>query len=326
MAGEYMSPQFPDLSQMFGARSVMPAMLGMERFQQAMKSQQQNMDLGQQLFQQNQVMNPLMAQHQGLQNKEIEAQIPGTRARSTLDLNKVLKDNQLMRPEVDAQLAEYAAKTEMSKLKQDHAHIERMMNDPNSSPEERQQWKVMYEHSGEILKKKMELEERRTTALAVAQQQGTNQMAVTNANNDAGRWERGAGAKYNLSVTQHLNTLKKATEKINFLKTQIQLEDDPNKKAMLIQMHNDLVPNANAELAASRGQPQAGGVNITDMTQGSIPTNPATNVPSIGGGGARSVNGPSQSEQDWIKRAMQANPGMSEEQIIEQGKKIGKIK
>ncbi len=280
MAG-YMNPQFPDLSKMFGPRSVMPTMMGQDQWQQAMQMNRQNMDLGKQLYNQNEAMNPLLQKQQGLQNDQMAAQLPGIQADSrtkgvTADIAAATKEMQ-----IKAKLQEMAEKMDESQLKQSEIAIQKAITDGTVKPENGE---MLMNRLYEIRKLKMGLEERRLTSESVAKINQTGQTQREGMKIGAGAYDK----QWKMGVV-----------------SKIEMEGDPVKKLSLLldaakvaeqrgdqRSFEDLMERAefqqNLVKAKFNAQPKPGGVDVKALTEGQVPTNPPTEV--LPQGGARSVN------------------------------------
>jgi hypothetical protein len=149
---------FPDLAQMFGAQSVMPAILGMQRFNQAQQAQGENIQGAQQSRQ-------LEAQKAPLDLERIAAATAQDRAQTGLMGQQAeglrLKNEELagvpLKMRQEAAIADYAAKTSAKEIADHEAAIRKGLIHEN--PEVRKQAEFMWNQLDKVKMKKMELEE-----------------------------------------------------------------------------------------------------------------------------------------------------------------------
>jgi hypothetical protein len=284
------NPQFPDLSQMFGPRSVMPTMIGMDRQKQAMQMGQQNMDLGQMLMQQKQAMNPLMLEQQRLQNQQMQAQLPGISADSGLKQNKLDFDNATKQQAIQAKLSELATKMSEDELNQDEIKIKKAVT--NGQVDGKQAEKLL-EKIYEIRKLKMSLEERRATSESVARINQAGALAKENAGIAAGKYDK-AFKRSALEQARMEKDPVKAYTGLLLASKRAEAAGDNRTAEDLYEEAMYIKSVADAKLQTN---PKPGNVNIPGLTEGEIPVNPPNNpapprpaAASTPTGGARSVN------------------------------------
>jgi hypothetical protein len=149
--------EYPDLSQMFGATSVLPAMLGMERFRQAQQTQQGNMAEQAQSMDIARQRAPVDLQHIMSQTEEARARVPFMQQQTEgLRLKNDIEGAVPRRQRIDAAIAEYAAKTSDKEIKDHENAIRKGLIDP--SPEVRKQAEFMWQQLDRVKQKKLELE------------------------------------------------------------------------------------------------------------------------------------------------------------------------
>ncbi len=165
-----------------------------------------------------------------------------------------------------------------------------------------------------LLQSKEAIQEREKIRLQGAQQQELMRMQI-----DAGRFKK--ADKGGFSFEQSLGKFKKAHEQHQALVQQALMARREGNEPLAESYEaraEAIRPQAEAELRMLQQPGQVdlaatGGIAVTP--QGSIAPqnkNPAVKL--------------TPQHEDWVKRAMAANPGATREQIIEQGTKLGKFK
>lgn len=291
---DFQNPQYPDLNQMFGNRSMMPAFLGMQQRQQAMGQTQQNVDLGQIMQQHTQQMNPLLEQQQGLVNKQRQAEIPGVAADSTLKINKVLMDQKLMDPEIRAKIAKYASEASDSELKQNENAVKMAVLKGDLSKEQADQ---MFGLLTEVRKHQMDLSTRKDTSVEVERMRQEGQNRREDLARESGKYDHSWKMGISSKIEMEGDPVKKLTLIMDAAQ-QAKAKGDTRSYEELSDRATVLENIVKAKLAST--QPKPGAVDASALTQGAIPTNPS--LPVLPG------NSPQrQSQGNELQQAVQAS-------------------
>jgi len=165
-----------------------------------------------------------------------------------------------------------------------------------------------------LLQSKEAIQEREKIRLQGAQQQELMRMQI-----DAGRFKK--ADKGGLTFEQSLSKFKKAHEQHQALVQQALMARREGNEPLAESYEaraESIRPQAEAEL---RMLQQPGQVDLA--ATGDIAVTPQGSI-------APQNKGPTvkltPQHEDWVKRALAANPGATREQIIEQGTKLGKFK
>jgi type II secretory pathway pseudopilin PulG len=266
---------FPDLSQMFGAQSVMPAFLGMQRFQQAQQAQQGNMADQSQQMEIARNRAPVDLQHIMSQTEENRARVPYMQAQQN-KLNDDLSITQAVpkQQRIDAAIAEYAAKTSEKEIKDHENAIRKGLIDP--SPEVRKQAEFMWQQLDKVKTKKMELDNQAKIheADAASRRASARDVAMV-----------GASSRENVALTRTQAAGKHAQEVLDAVKagkmdpakaaatfgTLALLEEDPQKKAMYQNISNQMETMAQKLKPAPQPQIDPTRVPNAPLTTPSLP-------------------------------------------------------
>lgn len=122
------------------------------------------------------------------------------------------------------------------------------------------------------------------------------------------------GAAKKLAVVQQYKAMAAADPELEGIKETLDM------------LEYNLAPQAARELAAGDAKP--GAVDIRGVTEGRVPTQPVlpiTPEPRTAPAKPAASKLSGKAAEDWVSRAMAANPGMSREQIMEQGRLKGKL-
>ena len=216
-----------------------------------------------------------------------------------------------------AEISKLARTMQEDELKFARAQIEAMGLDP--SPEAQKWYKTFLPQFKEIEQERLRIQQQGEKDENIARIRA-EEMRATN----AAKPPTSAGSKAPLTMEQRILSAKKATERLALLRQaakQAELEGDMEKSAFYNALAEEQVPIANAEL---NNQPRPGSPNLPGMGIKSNPPidlskkAPETPTPT------KSTKLMGAAAEDWINRAMKANK-MTREQVIIEGKKIGKL-
>lgn len=295
-----------------------------------------------------QQMNPERLRAQQLGNQTTEFQLPGIQANSEMMQRKNSNEGLLNDDSLKAAHQKFASAATQAHLDELEAKGQEMAfsDDPVIAA---QGQKILLAHK-DIVRDRAKQDEMAKRQVALEQVRGKNALELAGVNNAAGRFQKrgGATAQDNLEKALVSGTWDKAATAYDHM-AQMASEDGDDERA---QFYQQKAKEYADKYVASRNAPKAGTVDVSGIPGANIPTQPTptTVAPTLPpnriqqdlvngatfsspeveaqvrakAGTSRSTSLPPAAE-DWIKRAMSANPGMSREQVIEQGKKKGKF-
>lgn len=267
---------FPDLSQMFGAQSVYPAILGMQRFKQAQQAQNENIQSAQQSRQLDAQKAPAELEAILSQNRHRDAQTQGLGA--TLGLTQQQTEEKRLQNEVtssvplqtrrDAALADYAAKISAKELADDEAKIKILLR---TNPVEGQR---MWETLHQVKLKKLELEEQAKREAYAADQRRASAREVANI---------GASSRENVALTKAGASARKADDIIASAKAgKLSMDRAAASLAIMAEFEEDptmkrkLFAAAQAFETALQKQKQAAAGAVPQIDPSKVPGAPLT--------------------------------------------------
>ena len=275
---------------------------------------------------------------------------PGRVKRQEADLQSVLLGNQekqqditkkTMDNELAAHLLPQAKQTEWKKLLKEASdsdlkvaenEVYNMLRSPD--PKIRAVGKQLESGLTEAVKQRLQGDQQMRVqssqnAAAAARNAATIASAekINQANIDAGKYNK-KGSQAAANVADAVLSGKLGYEKgATMLQTLATLDPENPDAPKWLELANKFAQEALKKEAAKAGSPNLGAMGIE--------TNPAPQTglgapaPAVANRPARQeaqqTNKTTQAKEDWISRAMKANPGMSREQVEEQGKKLGKF-
>jgi hypothetical protein len=150
--------EYPDLSQMFGAQSAMPAILGMERFRQAQQAQQGNMADQAQQMQIAKDRAPVDLAHIASQTSEANARVPFIQAQTQgLNLTNEVTAGIPKEERIAAHRTKMAKEMGNDQLDAQEAQLNKIMLNPHITPEARQQVRALLDEMPKIRAEKLKL-------------------------------------------------------------------------------------------------------------------------------------------------------------------------
>lgn len=323
MAG-FMTPQYPDLSKMFGQRSVMPTVLGQQQLQQANDQHGMNMQLAQQLMQHNQVMNPLLQKHQEMETQNMGSIMQGRQAQTDranyeLEMDKAIPKEQ----KIKALMQKMAREMSDDELKVSMNALERAAVFGND--DEKKKAITAMQYMKEMMKARVAAEERGDTARDVANIHALSNERVEKMRIDAGKYDK----QWKTDILTKIEMEGDPTKKLSLLLDAAKMAQQRGDKTSYEDLMTRAEFQSNLVKAKLRQNRDPNKINIEGVTDGEVTRNPESPVmPNDAPKPAPAASAPSLSttQEDWVNRAMKANPGMTREQVIEQGRKSGKIK
>jgi hypothetical protein len=298
--------------------------------------------------------DPLRVQEQQLANQQRQFQLPGMQADSSMRVRKNANEAELNDETMKAARTAFAQKATQAHLDELEAKGQEMAysSDPAIAA---QGQKILMAHK-DIVRDKAKQEEMQARQVALETVRGKNAIDLADRNNSAGRYSpKGSGKNRDpvLAIMLENDPVKKYTGLLGLAKQAEQAGDEEAQAGFLEQ--------AKAIEAVAQAKLQAAGTPAyTIGADGKISASPrSSNVPlntpqittqraaakeqaqaDLASGAqfsspevearVRQFAGPAKAgfspqAEDWIVRAMKANPGMTREAVIEQGKKKGKF-
>lgn len=267
--------------------------------------------------------DPQLLQAQGLENQFKQARIPGVQAESDMlgmnrDKQKALYDDSLQ-----AARTKFLAEASEAHLSELEREAQRMAY--SKDPTEAAQGEKLLTMHKDMIRERNKQDAQQKRQIELERLRGKNSQELMGMQIQAGRFDKapaggsGGGGTIEDQIKSGKLTYEKAATALSGAAFLADLEGDSeraNQYRAMADQYNQMF------IAGKRAGVQAGAETKPDLSAFDIKTNPP--VPA---GTFKPVTGTKFSPQaeDWITRAMQANPGMSREQIIEHGKKKGKF-
>jgi hypothetical protein len=299
----------------------------------------------------NEQNNPQLVQAQGLENQFKQARIPGVQAES--DMQGMNRDKQ--RALYDDSLN--SARTKFMKEASD-AHIAELENEAqrmaySQDPEIRAKGEQLLTMSREMVQERSKQAAQQRRQLELEGARGKNAQELMRMQIEAGRFAKspgkGAGKGGGDPFTNALNEGDPVKRHQLLQGAYIQAMEEGDEDAAYIKRLMDAAePAAKAKLQAG-GAPVYGvgpnGITQTtkaesvpslsvpqtapnraarDIEQGAVFSSPEVEA-KVRAKAGMPAGQLAPAAEDWVGRAMKSNPNMSREQIIEQGKKLGKF-
>lgn len=322
--------QTPDMSQYFGGNAA-GMINALEQRDQAMRGNEINQQQALQDMFQSGEKHPLDMQALRDVSDTRQAQLPGHTAESFLKTMEA-DDQEALGDIFRQDVKKSEGKVKITAGKERELAHDGMIKFSSDNPTTKAEGKRILEALNAHEDMKQEAMQKRQIALE--RTRGEEDRKTNDALAKAGKFTKnGGGAKGSFDEQAWLkNPVAFAIKKTSEAKTP---EEKAYWEGMVAAYSHPKIKELETRAAAmAAGSPKIdlSGAGVTTAT---VPQTPAPNIPSRNnlGPGAMPVGGPivkpgpkTPAHMDWVKRAMTANPGMTEQQAIERGEQLGKFK
>lgn len=306
--------QYPSLE---GLGGIFEGMGTSQRFNIAKQNEALHQQQALQDLFQNEQMNPLRVRQAQLGNQTTEAQLPGVQADSwNKTRNQQVREGIPLDVEQRAQLSKMAAQMSDDEWKQEEAAIQKALVHPSAAV--RAQAQQMLPMLKEFQMERMKATDRQEREAALENLKAQHAQELARINNEAGRFKgKGGSGVKNIddAILAGKLTYEKAAVYFENAAAEAQAAGDEDKAMLLLERARMYEQKAKEKAAAG-----VGAVDRPDLKGLGIPTTKPQVSPPVGA--APKAAG---AAEDWIARSMKANPGMTREQIIAEGKRRGKL-
>lgn len=266
---------FPDLSKIYTADSLMPGMFAMDRQEGAQRSQQLNQAGALQDLYQAEQMNPLKVRQLQLQNDTSLAQLPGFQADSSMKQDKAKISRATLGLQLSAQqkkLLADASDDDVKLLENAAQHLAY-----SSDPAESAKGQQLLQLHKLVIQEKSKQKYMSDRQLELEKLRGKNALDLAKENNAAGRYKKGQGS---LSVEQQLQSGKLTYDKAAVLlgnsAYMAELEGDQEKADQYRALANQYAQKYQEGRAAGNLAPKAGSPDLHGMGIQTNPSQPPT--------------------------------------------------
>ncbi len=294
---------------------------------------------------------PSRAQRQVLENQTLEAQLPGVRAGSDMLTRKNQMEGELYPEHVKAARAEFLKKASDADIAELENRAQKMAYD--ADPNVRKQGEQLLLMSKDMIKERSKQADMQTRQEALETIRQKNALERLQKEIDAGKFKKKGGVGTQDALDKALTSGKwdVASTAYDAMAQRAILEGDDEAAEYYAAKSKEYAD----KFLASRNSPDAGRPDLSRVPGAEIPVNPTptTTLPQMPqtarGQTARDLasgnvqfSSPeveqrvrdfagkakphfSPQAEDWIARAMKANPSLTREQIVEQGQKLRKF-
>lgn len=262
---------------------------------------------------------PFELQQLDLNNQMTGAQIPGQQAISSLNQDKANISRNTMPNQLQAQISDLASKVSKDHLDEAENAVKTALTDPSANVRATaaEQWQNL----SAIKAEKMKQDEEYRRAIDVANINGKTQRDVMQSSIDAGRYVKA----FNSSVDLQIRAAKNPEEKLLKIQSAFANTTDPSEQAHYRDLYAETKPMYDnymaAKTASNAGKPSA--TALTGMEGVPQPTAPEQlgSTPNAAPSNAKRKS-PDQYQQ-WHDRAKQLNPNLSDQEILQEAKRLG---
>lgn len=273
-----LNENYPDLNQMFGKMSMLPAQLGMEQYGRAQRAQDQNYRAAVQDFDLNAQMNPLKVRQQEISNDTELAKLPGLQAQSELSQHKAQVSRNTLSEQEQAQRSKLISDMSDDDVKMLYNQAQQLAMSRN--PQERLIGEtLMAQHKDVIMERQKQkyMSDRRIAEEREAQKgrEELERMRI-----EAGKYKKGQGT---LSIEDQLRsgklTYDKAAVLLGNAAYMAELDGDMERAQQYRTLSNQYATKYQEGRQAGAMVPKAGSVDLGGMgvpANAPVPATPLT--------------------------------------------------